>query len=86
MQSQTGNASGKVTADFQSPDLGFNGELDLDPAEPGPILKEPEQRSDLTGHAKFDLTLASAPAGARALDRLRGTFAFAGPRAFAAGY
>ena len=25
VQSQTGNASGKLTADFQSPDLGFNG-------------------------------------------------------------
>ena len=86
VQSQTGNASGKLTADFQSPDLGFNGELDLDRLNAGPILKAPEQRTDLTGHAKFDLTLASAPAGARALDRLRGTFAFTGPRAFAVGY
>ena len=86
VQSQTGNASGKLTADFQSPDLGFNGELDLDRLNAGPILKAPAQRTDLTGHAKFDLTLASAPAGARALDRLRGTFAFAGPRAFAVGY
>jgi hypothetical protein len=86
VQSQTGNARGSVMTDLESPDLSFKGELDLDHLNAGPILKAPAQRTDLNGHTRFDLTLATAPAGSRALDRLRGTFAFAGPRAFAVGY
>ena len=54
--------------------------VDLDRLNLAPILKDPEQRSDLTGHATVDLMLASAPEAAPALDRLRGTFVFDGPR------
>jgi translocation and assembly module TamB len=86
VQSQAGNVQGKVTADLLTPDLSFKGEVDLQRLNAAPILKAPAQRTDLTGHAKFDLTLASAPAEARALDRLHGTFAFTGPQAFAVGY
>ncbi len=86
VQSQTGNVRGKMVADLKSPDLSFDGEVDLERLNAGPVLKAPAQRTDLTGHAKFALTLASAPDGAPALDRLRGTFGFTGPHAFAVGY
>ena len=85
VRSQAGNASGTVTADLRSPDLSAQGDVDLERLNLAPLLKDPSQRSDLTGHAKIDLTLASAPEAAPALERLQGSFAFDGPRVFAAG-
>jgi autotransporter translocation and assembly factor TamB len=86
VRSQAGNARGAVTADLSAPDLRAKGDVDLDRLNLAPLLKDPAQRSDLTGHAKIDLTFASAPAAAPAMDRLRGSFAFDGPRVLAAGY
>jgi autotransporter translocation and assembly factor TamB len=86
VKSETGNFRGKLTSDLKTPDLSFTGEADIERLNAAPILKAPAQRTDLTGHTKFDLTLASTPSGARALDRLRGTFAFTGPHAAAVGY
>jgi autotransporter translocation and assembly factor TamB len=86
VQSQAGNARGKLTSDLQAPDLAAKGEVDLDRLNLAPILKMPAQRTDLTGHTKIDLTLPSAPEGAPFVERLRGRFAFDGPRAMALGY
>ncbi len=85
-ESEAGRVQGQVTADVKSPDMGVKGELDLAGFNLAPVLKDPAQRSDLTGHAKVDVTLASAPEAAPVMDRLRGTFAFDGPRVVAAGY
>ena len=86
VHSQAGNVRGQVTADLKSPDLGVRGDVNLERLNLAPIVKNPAQKTDLTGHAKVDLEVASAPQGAPALDRLRGTFAFAGPHVAAAGY
>jgi autotransporter translocation and assembly factor TamB len=86
VKSEAGNVRGDVTADVQAPDLGVRGAIDLERLDLAPLLKDPAQRSDLTGRADVDLRLASAPATAPVTDRLSGTFAFQGPRVMAAGY
>ncbi|MCA1651483.1 MAG: translocation/assembly module TamB domain-containing protein [Acidobacteria bacterium] len=86
LQSEAGNVRGDVTADVQAPDLGVRGDLDLQHLNLAPILKDPTQRSNITGHAKVDLRMASKPANVRAADRVTGTFAFSGPHVVAAGY
>jgi autotransporter translocation and assembly factor TamB len=69
-----------------APDLGVRGDVNVERLNLAPILKDPEQRTDLTGHATLDIGMTSAPAGAPAVDRMQGTFAFDGPRVVAAGY
>ena len=86
VQSEAGNVRGDVTADVQTPDLGVRGDLDVQRLNLAPILKDPAQRSDITGHAKVDLRMASRPATVPAADRVTGTFAFSGPHVVAAGY
>ncbi len=86
MQSEAGNLKGQVTADLRAPDLAVRGELDLERLNLAPLLKDPAQKSDLTGHAKVDIALKGDPPSARAADRMSGTFAFSGPRVVAAGY
>ncbi|HEY7500768.1 MAG TPA: translocation/assembly module TamB domain-containing protein, partial [Vicinamibacterales bacterium] len=85
--SEAGVVRGAVTADFRMPDLRFRGgpvrvqRLDL-----GPIFKNAKQKTDITGETTFDITIFSDPTDAPALDRLKGTFAFRGPRVSAFGY
>ena len=86
VKSEAGNVRGTLTADVKAPNLGARGDLDIERLNLAPILKDPAQRSDLTGHAKLDLRVASAPASAPVVDRISGTFAFQGPRVMAAGY
>ncbi len=86
VRSEAGNVRGAVTADVHAPGLGVRGEVNVERLNLAPILKNPAQRSDLTGHAKLDLRMASAPATAPVTDRLSGTFAFAGSHVAAAGY
>ena len=64
VKSEAGNVRGQVTTDLKTPDLAVRGEVDVERLNLAPILKDPAQQSDLTGHAKVDLTIASAPAGA----------------------
>jgi autotransporter translocation and assembly factor TamB len=86
VRSEAGNAKGQVTADVKAPNFAVRGGLDVERLNLAPILKDPAQRSDITGHAEVDLRLASAPADAPAADRMAGTFKFNGPRVVAAGY
>ena len=86
VQSEAGRVRGRLTGDVQAPDFGARGEVSVERLNLAPILKDPAQRTDLTGHARLDLTMKSAPASAPAADRLNGTFAFEGPRVVAAGY
>ncbi len=86
VRSDAGNIRGQVTADVKSPDLGVRGEVDVSRLNLAPIVKDPAQRTDLTGHVKADVTIASAPESVAAADRMRGSFAFTGPRLVAAGY
>lgn len=86
VRSEAGNVRGKLAADVQAPDFSARGDVDLDRMNLAPILRDPSQRSDLTGHAKLDLALKSAPADAPVADRMSGTLSFTGPRVMAAGY
>jgi autotransporter translocation and assembly factor TamB len=86
VSSEAGAIRGNVTADVKAPDFGVRGEVDVSRLNLAPILKDPSQRSDITGHAKVDLRLAAPRDHAGVMDRLTGTFAFDGPRVVAAGY
>ena len=50
------------------------------------LLKDPDQKSDLTGRANVDLRMKSAAGNRTRFDRVKGTYAFEGPRVAAAGY
>jgi hypothetical protein len=86
VRSEAGTIRGRLTTDVQAPDFAARGDVDLQQLNLAPILRDPAQRTDLTGHAKLDLTMKSAPASAPVTDRISGTFAFEGPRVAAAGY
>ena len=86
VRSEAGNVRGDVTADVKAPDLAIEGEVDLERLNLAPILKNPLQRTNLTGHAKVDVRMASAPADAPVMERMTGSFEFRGPHVAAAGY
>jgi autotransporter translocation and assembly factor TamB len=86
VKSEAGGVEGDVTADLKAPDLGARGDVNVQNLNLAPILKNPAQKSDITGHATLDLKVASAPASAPAIERLRGRVAFEGPKVVAAGY
>ena len=54
--------------------------------QPGADREDPKQPTDVTGHAIFDVTLASEPDRLPAADRIRATYAFNGPKAAGFGY
>jgi autotransporter translocation and assembly factor TamB len=85
VQSEAGAVNGQLTADVQTPDFAVEGEVAVDRLNLAPLLKDPAQRSDITGQAKLDVRLATRE-GAPATERMDGTFEFAGPRVLAAGY
>jgi autotransporter translocation and assembly factor TamB len=86
VKSEAGTVRGKLTADVKAPNLAVKGGVDLERLNLAPLLKNPAQRSDLTGHADVDLKVASRPASAPFLERTTGTFSFDGPKVLAAGY
>src|SRR4051794_25696403 len=75
-----------MTADAKAPDFGARGDVDVEKLNLAPLLKDPAQKSDITAHAAVDVKMASAPATAPALDRMRGTFAVDAPHIVASGY
>jgi autotransporter translocation and assembly factor TamB len=85
--SEAGVAHGAFTTDAKAPDLNAKGEMTVQHLNLAPIVKSPSQKSDITGHARFDVRLAGNPAPpAAALDRFSGRVSFTGPRVVAAGY
>ena len=86
VKSEAGNLRGQVTADVEAPTLALRGAMDIERLNLAPLLKDPSQKTDLTGHATLDVTMNAEPASARVADRVRGTYAFDGPRVAAAGY
>ena len=84
--SGAGRVTGTVTADVKAPDFGVSGDVDVRQLDLAPILKDPEQKTDVTGHAALDMGFASTPASAPAIQRMSGTYRFTGPRVTAAGY
>jgi autotransporter translocation and assembly factor TamB len=86
LKSEAGSASGTVVADLSAPDLGVRGDVNLKNLDLAPILKDPAQKSDITGLAKVDLKVPSTPAGAPIVERLRAHVVFSGPTVMALGY
>ena len=86
VRSEAGNISGGITADLKAPRWAVAGDMQVEALNLAPLLKNPPQRSDITGQAKVDLAFASEPATAPLLDRITGTFRFEGSRVTAAGY
>ena len=86
MQSEAGLVRGQLMTDLRAPDFAFAGPLHVERLNLAPILKDPSQPTDITGDARVDVKFLSGPEGARALDRLGGTFTFRGPRVTAFGY
>jgi hypothetical protein len=86
MQSEAGNLRGRLTGDVQAPDFSARGDVSVERLNLAPLLKDPAQRSDITGHGRLDVTMKSTPASVPVADRVNGTFAFEGPRVAAAGY
>jgi autotransporter translocation and assembly factor TamB len=86
VRSEAGAVKGRITADVQAPDFAARGTVAVERLNLAPILKDPAQRTDLTGQANLDVRMASNPADAPVTDRMSGTFDFSGPRVMAAGY
>ena len=86
LKSEAGNVKGVLSGDLKAPDLGVSGDVDVERLDLAPILKNPAQKSEITGHAKLDLKVPSNPAGTPSLDRLRAHVVFNGPTVVAAGY
>ena len=86
VRSEAGNVRGQLTADVKGPALGAEGNVLVEHLNLAPLLRNPRQRSDITGRAQVDLEVAAAPANAPFNERMRGRFTFAGPRVVAAGY
>lgn len=86
VKSEAGSVTGILTADLQAPNIAVKGDVDAQHLNLAPLLKDPSQQSDITGHATLDVRLASAPAAAPAIERLRGRVVFEGPSVVAAGY
>ena len=86
VRSEAGNVRGQITADVQGPDMGAKGTLNVENLNLAPILRNPEQRSNITGRAQLDIEVDGTPARAPVSERMSGTFSFTGPRVAAAGY
>lgn len=86
LTTEAGLIRGPLVTDLRFPDFAFAGPLRVERLNLAPILKNPAQRSDITGDVRIDLTLPSSPSSVPALDRLGGTFVFSGSRAVALGY
>src|SRR5687768_7561175 len=61
VRAEAGAVKGQVTGDFKGPVYGVEGEVDVSRLNLAPILKNPAQRTDITGHARVDLEFPDAP-------------------------
>jgi autotransporter translocation and assembly factor TamB len=86
VRSEAGKVRGDVTADVKAPNFAVRGGVNIEGLNLAPLLKNPDQKSDITGRAELDLKMASAPASTGLMDRITGTYAFEGARVVAAGY
>src|SRR5205823_1222583 len=73
--SEAGAVKGAVMTDVQAPDFSARGDIDVRNLNLAPLLNDPTQKSDITGHVNMDVAMASAPADQPAIERLRGRFA-----------
>jgi translocation and assembly module TamB len=86
VRSAAGDVRGQVTADVQAPQYGVRGVVDLTALDLAPIVRDPAQRTEITGRADVNLRIAAEPEAAPVTDRMAGTFQFTGPTVMAATY
>jgi uncharacterized protein involved in outer membrane biogenesis len=86
LRSEAGNVRGQLATDVEAPNFSARGDVDVDRLNLAPLLRDPAQRSNLTGHATLDLALKSTPASAPVGERVSGALTFTGPHVVAAGY
>jgi autotransporter translocation and assembly factor TamB len=85
--SEAGAVHGQLMTDAKAPDLNAKGTVSVEGLDLAPIVRDPAQKSDITGNARFDVRLAGNPTPpAAALDRFTGHMTFDGPKVVAAGY
>ena len=82
VRSSAGEVAGNFVADLATPDQSIAGEFDVRHLDLAPILKDGNQKSDITAHVRANIR------GPRLadLDALTGTFEYAGPHIAAAGF
>ncbi len=84
-RSSAGQAAGEVVADLDGPERAVAGEISLERLDLAPLLRNAEQRSDITGRATFDLTLTEARPR-EPLSGINGTWRVTAPRVAILGY
>ena len=72
VRTEAGALKGPLVTDLSSPDFAFAGPMHLERLNIGPILKNPAERSDISGDVRIDLTLPSDPSNVPAFERLGG--------------
>ncbi|OLC74515.1 MAG: hypothetical protein AUH72_21605 [Acidobacteria bacterium 13_1_40CM_4_65_8] len=82
VQSTAGDMWGQITADVQAPGQSVSGHVSVRHLDLAPILKNPAQKSDITGDGHFNLRAESFSN----VNSLRGTLDFHSPHLVAAGY
>jgi hypothetical protein len=81
-RSSAGQAIAQGTADFMMPGQSFAGDVSVRHLDLAPILKNPAQKTDLTGDARIAIRAAELSN----IDTWRGTVSATAPRVVAAGY
>lgn len=82
VRSSAGQVTGNVIADLMTPGRSVNGTISVRHLDLASVLKNPKQRSDITGDAQIDVRFASLAD----LDSLDGSITLHAPRVAAAGY
>ena len=82
--SEAGAVHGVLTTDLKAPGFDAKGEATVQHLNLAPIVRTPTQKSDITGHARFDVRIP--PGATPTMDRLRANVVFDGPAATAYGY
>jgi uncharacterized protein involved in outer membrane biogenesis len=81
VRSEAGEVAADVTVDAVAPERAVRGQVSTTALDLAPLLRDPSQRSHITGQGQIDLAITGD-----GLDGARGTFTFAGPRVAVAGY
>jgi autotransporter translocation and assembly factor TamB len=82
VRSSAGKVAGQLTADVIEPGWSVAGDVTVHTLNLAPILKDPAQKTDLSGRASVDLTAESFAN----LDSIKGRVSIDAPRVTAAGY
>ena len=82
VRSSAGKVTGQLTADVMMPGQSVAGDVTVHSLNLAPILKDPAQKTDLTGRASIDVTAESFTN----IDSIKGSVTIDAPRVTAAGY